>query len=179
MKIVRCLVGKIQTNVKFHTGPFFDPKILQTPQRPTRLQFVLMEGLVHWFRYGSKRLGIKMSKSWRTFCRTMVMKSNPKRAERKLFACVFGLDHQFATVKKPMAFFPGKVSSNLNRIQSQDLPRDNSAGKFPEVSMEKIICGSSAIAQNYRRIVRITVSSHKKPSWLCLKMGYTLNCIAI
>ena len=179
MKIVRCLVGKIQTNVKFHTGPFFDPKILQTPQRPTRLQFVLMEGLVHWFRYGSKRLGIKMSKSWRTFCRTMVMKSNPKRAERKLFACVFGLDHQFATVKKPMVFFSWK---SLIKPQSDSIPgsaQRQLGWKIPGGFNEKIICGSSAIAQNYRRIVRITVSSHKKPSWLCLKMGYTLNCIAI
>jgi hypothetical protein len=43
--------------------------------------------------------------------------------------------------EKTHGFFPGKVSSNLNRIQSQDLPRDNSAGKFPEVSMKKSSVG--------------------------------------
>ena len=67
-------------------------------------------------------------------------------------------------------FFPGKVSSKLNRIQSQDLPRDNSA-KFPEVSMKKTSVGHLPLHVYYRRIVRITVSSHKNLHGFVWKWG--------
>ena len=100
-----------------------------------------------WFRDGSKRLGIKMCRpNGGTFCRTMVMKSNPKRAERKRFACVFRLDHKFATVKKNM-FFSWK---SLIKPQSYSIPgsaQRQLGWKIPGGFNEKIICGSSAIAR--------------------------------